>query len=85
MTPKSQTFGILPEAKGGEKLKYKISYLPSEEAEVAADLAVLRQLHPSAKVRESRAHPPFKHVYLQIPRPKEKTLEKDCDNSENVV
>ena len=30
--------------------------------EVAADVAILQQLHPSAKVRKSDAHPPFKHI-----------------------
>lgn len=66
-------------------MKYKITYLPSEEDEAAADLAVLRQLHPSAKVRKSSAHPPFKHIYLQIPRPKEKTPESGCNHSGDMV
>ena len=66
-------------------MKYKISYLPDEAERVAADLAVLQQLHPSAKVRESSTHPPFKHVYLQIPRPKEKTPENSCNSSGNAI
>ena len=66
-------------------MKYKISFLPDEEAEAAADLAVLQQLHPSARVRQSSAHPPFKHIYLQIPRPKEKTSENSCNNSGDMV
>ena len=66
-------------------MKYKITFLPSEEAEVTADLAILQQLHPSAKVRQSTAHPPFKHIYLQVRRPKEKAPESDCDTPGSVV
>ena len=66
-------------------MKYKITYLPSEEEEAAADLAVLQQLHPSARIRQSSAHPPFKHIYLQVPRPKEKTPESGCNNSGDMV
>lgn len=66
-------------------MKYKITYLPEESEEAAADLAVLQQLHPSAKIRKSDAHPPFKHIYLQVRKPKEKTPESDCDNPESVV
>lgn len=45
-------------------MKHKISYLPEEEQEAAADLAALLSHHPGAKVRKSDAHPPFKHIYL---------------------
>ena len=68
-------------------MKYKISYLPYESEEAAADVAVLQQLHPSAKVRKSDAHPPFKHIYITTRKPV-KTAEfekKDCGISGSMV
>ncbi|MGN8875273.1 hypothetical protein [Pseudoflavonifractor sp. HCP28S3_F10] len=50
-------------------MKITIAYLPEEQEEAAADLVALRQLHPRLKVHKSDAHPPFKHIYLTIPKP----------------
>lgn len=54
-------------------MKIKLTYLPEEESEAAADLAALRQLHPRLKVRKSDAHPPHKHIYLTTPKPAKPT------------
>lgn len=53
----------------GRGMKFKISYLPEEEQEAAADLAALRSRHPGAKVHKSDAHPPFRHIYLTTKNP----------------
>ena len=50
-------------------MKIKFSYLPEEEQEAAASVAVLRELHPGAKIRKSEAHPPFMHIYLTTKKP----------------
>ena len=54
-------------------MKITFAYLPEEQEEAAADVAALRQLHPRLKVRKSDAHPPFKHIYLTIPKPSKPT------------
>ena len=59
-------------------MKITFAYLPAEEQEVAAGLAALRRLHPRMKVRKSDAHPPFKHLYLNISKPA-----KPCNSKEN--
>ena len=68
-------------------MKYKISYLPCESEEAAADVAILQQLHPSAKVRKSDAHPPFKHIYITTRKPVKaaESENKDCDIPGNMV
>lgn len=58
-------------------MKITIAYIPDEQREVAAILAVLRQLHPGAKARNSERHPPFKHIYI--------TTKKPCISGENMV
>ena len=58
-------------------MKYKISYLPEEGEEAAAGLAVLQRLYPAAKVRESDAHPPFKHIYLTTKKPANPPVSKE--------
>jgi len=50
-------------------LKVKVTYLPEEEEDAAADLAALLQLHPGARVRKSDAHPPYRHIYLTTQKP----------------
>lgn len=54
-------------------MKITIAYLPEEQEESAADLAALQRLHPRMKVRKSDAHPPFKHIYVTIPKPAKPT------------
>lgn len=50
-------------------MKITLAYLPEDEAEAAAVVAELRRLYPSAKIRKSEAHPPFKHIYLTTKKP----------------
>ena len=47
-------------------MKITLAYIPDEEETATATAAVLRQLHPGAKVRKSDRHPPFKHIYLPL-------------------
>ncbi|WP_302659115.1 hypothetical protein [uncultured Dysosmobacter sp.] len=50
-------------------MKITFAYLPEEQEEAAAGVAALLQLRPRMKVRKSDAHPPFKHIYLSVPKP----------------
>ena len=50
-------------------MKITLAYIAAEEQEADADLAVLLQRHPGAKVRKSDRHPPFKHIYLTTKKP----------------
>ena len=50
-------------------MTWKCTYQPEEKEEAAADLAVLLQRHPGAKVRKSDRHPPFMHIYVTVPVP----------------
>lgn len=50
-------------------MKITLAYIPDEEETATATVAVLRQLHPGAKVRKSDRHPPFKHIYLTVKIP----------------
>ena len=47
-------------------MKIKITYLPEEEAEAAADLAVLQLRHPGSKVRTGSCGPNQRQVYLKV-------------------
>ena len=47
-------------------MKITLAYIPEEEQEAAATLAVLRHRLPAAKVRKSNQHPPYKHIYLAV-------------------
>jgi len=47
-------------------VKITLAYIPGEEPEAAADLAALVDRHPTARIRKSDRHPPFKHIYLAI-------------------
>ena len=62
-------------------MKFKISYTPEETKEALEALELLRKLHPSAKVRRSDAHPPFKQIYLVTPKPEENA----CNSSGVMV
>jgi len=50
-------------------LKLKLTYLPEEEREAAAALAVLLRRFPGARTRKSARHPPFLHLYLTTKKP----------------
>lgn len=54
-------------------MKITFAYLPEEQEEATDFVAALRQLQPRMKVRKSDAHPPFKHLYLTIPKPAKPT------------
>ena len=58
-------------------MKFKISYLPEEEPEAAADLAALLSHHPGAKVRKNDTHQPFKHIYLTTKIPGKPTAARE--------
>lgn len=53
-------------------MKITIAYLPEEEPQAIADVAVLMQMHPGIKIRKSELHPPYKHTYLSTKKPKSK-------------
>lgn len=48
-------------------MKITIAYIEAEGGRVAATVDAIKQLLPTAKVRESERHPPFKHIYLSAP------------------
>ena len=50
-------------------MKITLAYIRDEEETATATAAVLRQLHPGAKVRKSDRHPPFKHIYVATKKP----------------
>ena len=50
-------------------MKITFAYLPEEQEEAAACVTAIRQLQPCLKVRKSDAHPPFKHIYLNMKKP----------------
>ena len=60
-------------------MKITIAYIPEEKEEAATVLAALRALLPSAKLRSSISHPPFKHLYLTTKMPG-----KYCATKENA-
>ena len=49
-------------------MKITFAYLPEEQEEAVASVVAIRQLQPRMKVRKSDAHPPFKHIYMTIPK-----------------
>lgn len=55
-------------------MKWKCTYFPEEQGEAAADLAVLLQRHPGAKVRRDNSKAPKQALYVTIKEPK--TIEK---------
>ena len=65
-------------------MKIKLSYLPEEELQADADLAVLKNRHPAAKVQRSDRHPPYRHIYLSTARPPNRE-EKPCTRHRDVV
>lgn len=47
-------------------MKWKCTYSPEEREGAAADLAILLQRHPGAKVRRDKSHAPKQAVYVTI-------------------
>ena len=60
-------------------MKIKISFLPEETKAALDALEALRILLPTAKIRKSDAHSPFKHVYLT------NSIKKGCNSVKKVV
>ena len=50
-------------------MKLKLTYQPEEQEEADADLAVLLQRHPGAKVRRDRSKAPQMVVYVTDRKP----------------
>ena len=59
-------------------MKIRIAYIPEEEREATAIMAVLRPLLPGARVRKSEGKPPFIHLFLVT-----KTGRKPCEIKKN--
>lgn len=55
-------------------MKWKCTYTSEEQGEAAADLAVLLQRHPGAKVRRDKSKGPKQAIYVTIKAPE--TLDK---------
>lgn len=50
-------------------MKWKGTYIPEEEDDIQGVVAYFKKKYPCIKVRESNAHPPFKHIYLTARKP----------------
>ena len=50
-------------------MKLKLTYQPEEQEEAGADLAVLLQRHPGAKVRRDKSKAPNLVVYVTVRKP----------------
>lgn len=51
-------------------MKIKIAYGPGESLQAVRVSEAIRELLPAAQVKESEAHPPYKHIYLTTKEPK---------------
>lgn len=52
-------------------MKIKISFLPDEAMKAQAIISMLQPvLGTRAKVKESHAHPPYRHLYILTKRPR---------------
>lgn len=60
-------------------MKITISYIPAEQKAATADLEVLLQRHPGARVHKSDTRPPYKHIYLTTKKP-----QNPCGPKENA-
>lgn len=54
-------------------MKITIAYTSASEKEAAAAVAAIRSVLPGADPKYREKHPPFKHIYITIPEPKENT------------
>lgn len=50
-------------------MKVTIAYTADEQEAAANTAAVLRQMYPGIRMRESDRQPPFKHLYLTTKKP----------------
>lgn len=49
-------------------MKLKLTFLPEEEQQASAVLLAVRRFFPGSKVRDAKAPPPKKSVYLSTKR-----------------
>lgn len=49
-------------------MKISIAYQQDEEIKANAAIEALRKLFPKAKVKETKIHPPFSHIYIAVKR-----------------
>lgn len=67
-------------------MKLKLTYQPEEQEQVDADLAVIVQRHPGAKVRRDKSKAPMLCVYVTISKSKPvAAVEKRLDPSPRDV
>ncbi len=52
-------------------MKIKISYLPGEKLMASVVKASMEKLLPHCKVSTFQKHPPFTHIYITTPKPKQ--------------
>ena len=65
--------------RGGNGMKIKISYQASEAKKADALAADIKKRLPSASVKRSDRHPPYRHIYISY------CSENACFFKENVV
>lgn len=58
-------------------MKITVAYIPDEEPEAAAVVAVIRSANPGITARKSERHPPFKHLYLTTKKPGKRCKSND--------
>ena len=61
------------------RMKITLAYLETERKSAAAVLAALLRLFPTANIRESDRHPPYKHMYVTTRKPA-----PPCGTNENT-
>lgn len=47
-------------------MKIKISFEPSEEADVSVIVNAIKKLKPFLKIKVSDKHPPYKQIYIAL-------------------
>ncbi len=52
-------------------MKIKIAYVPGEGLLAAMVSTAIQKLLPSCKVSTYQKHPPFTHIYITTPKPKD--------------
>lgn len=50
-------------------MKIKIAYGPGESLQAARVSEAIREQLPTVRVKESDAHPPYKHIYITTKEP----------------
>lgn len=60
-------------------MKITVAFTPGEELAARTVEEFARAIFPTAKVRKSDLHPPFRHIYITTKIPK-----KRCENKKNA-